>query len=96
MQALQPLLNSLAFNVFLGTLPLLGMIFWGLFQNDKRLQDLKDVFKADNGTLRAEIQRVEGVLKSEIQRVEGVLGAKLDGLDARVKALENQPPLVTR
>jgi hypothetical protein len=78
MQALQPLLNSLAFNVFLGTLPLLGMIFWGLFQNDKRLQDVKDL------------------IKSESSRVEGVLGAKLDGLDARVKALESRPPLVTR
>jgi hypothetical protein len=37
MQPLKSLLDSPAVNVFLGTLPLLGAIVWGLLQNDRRL-----------------------------------------------------------
>jgi peptidoglycan hydrolase CwlO-like protein len=37
MQPLKSLLDSPAVNVFLGTLPLLGAILWGLLQNDRRL-----------------------------------------------------------
>jgi hypothetical protein len=50
------------------------------------------------GVVTSEMKRVEGVLTSELKRVEGVLGAKIDGLDARVKALEDEirSPLVKR
>ena len=50
------------------------------------------------GLLTSEMKRVEGVLTSEMKRVEGVLGGKIDGLDTRVKALEDEirSPLVKR
>jgi hypothetical protein len=38
MQTLKALLDSLAVNVFLGTLPLLGAIVWRLLQNERRLR----------------------------------------------------------
>jgi len=40
MQMLKILLDSPAVNVFLGAVPLLGAIIWGLLQNDRRLQAL--------------------------------------------------------
>jgi septal ring factor EnvC (AmiA/AmiB activator) len=54
--------------------------------------------RAEIGSVRAEIARVESTLRSELQRVEGVLSAKLDGLSARVKVLEDEGrrPLVTQ
>jgi len=54
--------------------------------------------RAEIGSVRAEIARVESTLRSELQRVEGVLCAKLDGLSARVKVLEDEGrrPLVTQ
>jgi D-alanyl-D-alanine carboxypeptidase len=38
MQTLKALLDSPAVNVFLGTLPILGAVVWGLLQNERRLR----------------------------------------------------------
>ena len=77
----------------------LGVLAAAFWQN-KRFDDLKDLFKAElgrvDGELKAELKRVEGELKAELRRVDGVLGAKIDGLTVRVKALEDEihSPLV--
>jgi len=59
---------------------------------------LTSEMKRVEGLLTSEMKRVEGVLTSEMKRVEGVLGGKIDGLDMRVKALEDEirSPLVKR
>jgi hypothetical protein len=76
----------------LNFLAVLATGFW----QAKRFDDMKEMFRADNASLRSDIQRVEATLTSELKRVEGVLGAKIDGLDVRVKPLENEirTPLV--
>ena len=42
MQTLRGLLDSPAVNVFLGTLPLLLTLAWGLFQNDRRMTRMEN------------------------------------------------------
>jgi hypothetical protein len=41
MQTLKAVLDIPAIGVFLGTLPLLGTICWGLLQNDTRLSRIE-------------------------------------------------------
>jgi hypothetical protein len=56
------LLDSPAVNVFLGTLPLLGAIIWGLLQNDRRLQALdKRIDGVDQrlGRMETRMDRIE-------------------------------------
>ena len=55
MQPLKSLLDS-AVNVFLGTLPLLGAIVWGLLQNDRRLTALDQRL----GRMETRIDSIDG------------------------------------
>ena len=88
---------------------ILAAAFW----QAKRFDDLKDLmrseigrveggFKSDlarvEGGFKSDLARVEGELRADLARVEGVLGTKIDGLAARVKALEDEKhsPLVKR
>ncbi len=41
MQALSGIMQSLVVTIFLGTLPLIGTIFFGLLQNDRRLSRIE-------------------------------------------------------
>ena len=51
MQTLKTLLDSPAVNVFLGTLPLLLTIAWGLFTNDRRLTRIESKLDTMDGKL---------------------------------------------
>ncbi len=62
MQILKSFLDSLAVNVFLGTLPLFGAIVWGLLQNDKRLGRIEtnlDNLNRTVGDLRKRATKIE-------------------------------------
>ena len=81
MSTLPGLLSSPAFSVFLGTLPLLGTIPWGLLQNDRRLQALdKRMDSIDQRLTRMEtrIDSIDtrlGTVSERLVRVE----TKLEG-----------------
>jgi len=72
----------------------------GGFKSD--LARVEGGFKSDlarvEGGFKSDLARVEGELRADLARVEGVLGTKIDGLAARVKALEDEKhsPLVKR
>ena len=77
---------------------ILAAAFW----QAKRFDDLKDLMRSEigrvEGGFKSDLARVEGELRADLARVEGVLGTKIDGLAARVKALEDEKhsPLVKR
>jgi hypothetical protein len=74
---LKELLNSPAVNVFLGTLPLLGAILWGLLQNGRRLQALdKRIDGVDQRLGR--MDSMDGKLSTVGERLAKVV-TKLEG-----------------
>lgn len=76
MTTLKALLDSPAINVFLGTLPLLGAILWGLIQNDRRLLAID--------------KRIDGV-DQRLGRMEtriDSIDTKLSGVSERVAKVE--------
>jgi chromosome segregation ATPase len=78
---LKDLLASAAVNVFLGTLPLLGVIVWGLLQNDRRLQALdKRIDGVDQrlGRMETRMDSMEGKLSAVSERLAKV-ETKLEG-----------------
>jgi hypothetical protein len=78
---LKELLNSPAVNVFLGTLPLLGAILWGLLQNDRRLQALdKRIDGVDQrlGRMETRMDSMDGKLSVVGERLAKV-ETKLEG-----------------
>ena len=80
MQTLRTLLDSPAMNVFLGTLPLLLTIAWGLFQNDRRMTRIES--------------RIDSV-ESKIDRMDSRLSQISERL-ARVETkIEISPKLVS-
>jgi hypothetical protein len=81
MPTLKGLLDSPAVNVFLGTLPLLGAIVWGLPQNDRRLQALdKRIDGVDQrlGRMETRIDSIDGKLGTVSERLVKV-GTRLEG-----------------
>jgi hypothetical protein len=89
MQMLKALLDSPAVNVFLGTLPLLGAIVWGLLQNDRRLQALdKRIDGVDQrlGRMETKLDGIEGKLATVSERLV-VVETKIDGGWMPVKIL---------
>jgi tetrahydromethanopterin S-methyltransferase subunit G len=75
---LKTLLDSPAVNVFLGTLPLLGAIVWGLLQNDRRLQGLD--------------KRLDGI-DTRFDRVDkrfDHVEARLDGIDGKLATVSER------
>lgn len=83
--AFRDLLNSAAVNVFLGTLPLLGAIVWGLLQNER--------------SLKAIDKRIDG-LDKRMDAIDGRLGRieiRLDAIDAKLADVsERLVKVVTR
>jgi DNA anti-recombination protein RmuC len=78
---LKELLNSPAVNVFLGTLPLLGAVLWGLLQNDRRLQALdKRIDGVDQrlGRMETRMDSMDGKLSAVGERLAKV-ETKLEG-----------------
>ncbi len=73
MQILKPLLDSPAVNVFLGTLPLLGAIVWGLIQNDRRLNAIDQRL----GRVESRIDSVDSKL--------AVVGERLVNVETRLE-----------
>ena len=78
MPVLKSLLDSPAVNVFLGTLPLLGAILWGLPQNDRRLRAL-------DKRLDGVDQRL-GRIESHIDSIDN----KLSGISERMVKVETK------
>ena len=74
MQTLRALLDSPAVNVFLGTLPLLGAILWGLLQNDRRLNAIERRL----GRLGTRIDSIDVKLSTVSERLVKV-ETKLEG-----------------
>ncbi len=72
MQTLKGLLDSPAVNVFLGTLPLLGAILWGLLQNDRRLLALDkriDGIEQRLGRMETRIDQIDAKLATVCERL---------------------------
>jgi hypothetical protein len=70
-QTLKTLLDSPAVNVFLGTLPLLCAIVWGLLQNDRSLRAIDkrmDVINSASAALKRALTRLMG---SSLQSANG-------------------------
>ncbi len=73
-------------------LMIVAIVLGSVFNNrridhlDKRIGDLKELFKAEIGGLRSEIGRLEGVINARFDRIED----RLDRLDNRVSRLEEQ------
>jgi len=67
MQTIKALLENPAVNVFLGTLPLLLTLAWGLFQNDRRLTRIET--KID--TMDSKLNTVSERLIKVETRIEG-------------------------
>lgn len=67
MQTLKALLENPAVNVFLGTLPLLLTLAWGLFQNDRRLTRIETKIDSMDSKLNTISERL---IKVET-RIEG-------------------------
>ncbi len=81
MGSFQGLLSSPAINVFLGTLPLLGAILWGLLQNDRRSQALdKRIDGIDQrlGRMETRIDSIDSKLAIVSERLVKV-ETKLEG-----------------
>ncbi len=78
MQVLKSLLDSPAVNVFLGTLPLLGAIVWGLLQNDRRFQALD---KRMGG-----IDQRLGRMETRMDRME----TRLDSVDTKLASISER------
>jgi len=74
MQTLKSLFDSPAVNVFMGTLPLLGAIVWGLLQNDKRLNAIGQRL----GRMETRIDSIDGNLSAVRERLVRV-ETKLEG-----------------
>ena len=58
MPTLKALLDSPAVNVFLGTLPLLLTIAWGLFTSDRRLTRIESKLDSMDGKLSTVSERL--------------------------------------
>jgi len=67
MQTIKALLENPAVNVFLGTLPLLLTLAWGLFQNDRRLTRIETKIDSMDSKLNTVSERL---IKVET-RIEG-------------------------
>jgi hypothetical protein len=67
----------------------LGVLAAAFWQN-KRFDDLKDLFRAELGRVGGELGRVEGELKAELRRVEGVLGRVEGELKAELKRVDGE------
>lgn len=66
MPLLKTLLDSPAVNVFLGTLPLLLTIAWGLFSNERRLTRIENKLEsidAKTGLISERLVKVETKLE---------------------------------
>jgi hypothetical protein len=74
MQSFKSLLDSPAVNVFLGTLPLLGAIVWGLLQNDRRLGRIETRM----GRMEIRIDSIDAKLATVSERLTRV-ETKLEG-----------------
>ncbi|MBV8895562.1 MAG: hypothetical protein JO051_03545 [Acidobacteriaceae bacterium] len=72
MQTLRALLDSPAVNVFLGTLPLLLTLAWGLVQNDRR-------FASIEGRLNRMDHRFDR-MDARFDRID----TRLEGIDAKL------------
>jgi hypothetical protein len=69
MQALKSVLDNQALSVFLGTLPLLLTIAWGLLQSDRRLTRIEGKLDSIDSTL------------SDVRERLATVEARLDRLD---------------
>ena len=67
MQTIKALLENPAVKVFLGTLPLLLTLAWGLFQNDRRLTRIETKIDSMDSKLNTVSERL---IKVET-RIEG-------------------------
>jgi hypothetical protein len=61
MQALKSVLDTQAVSVFLGTLPLLLTIAWGLLQSDRRLTRIEGKLDSIDSTLAGVRERLATV-----------------------------------
>ena len=95
MQTLKGLLDSAAVSVFLGTLPLLGTILWGLLQNDRRLQALDKRIDMLDKRIDGVDQRL-GRMETRIDSIDGKLGVVSERLVKVETKLEGGHVVLTR
>jgi hypothetical protein len=68
MQALKSVLDTQAVSVFLGTLPLLLTIAWGLLQSDRRLTRIEGKLDSIDSTLTGVRERL-AVVETRLDRL---------------------------
>lgn len=86
---LKDLLASPAVNVFLGTLPLLGAILWGLLQNNRQIDVLRGDLKSRFDSLDKRIDGVDQRLGRMETRIDSIDG-KLSGVGERLAKVETR------
>jgi hypothetical protein len=94
MQTLTQLASIPAISVFLGTLPLLGAILWGLLQNERRLAAIDKRLDLMDKRLDGIDRRLDGV-ESKLERY----GDKLNTVATKVAIIETKldgPRLFTK
>jgi hypothetical protein len=86
---LKDLLASPAVNVFLGTLPLLGAILWGMLQNNRQIDALRGDINVLRGDVKSRFDGIDQRLGRMETRVDSIDG-KLSGVGERLAKVETR------